>query len=151
VCIIHSLRKGEYVRSVRLPHKEDTVDMIAFDSGSGYFVVYSKSSLSFYVYSINGNILASRDANEHLRSMLITQDGNHLITGGQKQTVIVRNMYNLEIVSKIKMGAPIYSMTMINDRYFMVGTNCEIFLLYMKFNRSVLGNTIESVSELSIQ
>eukprot|EP01132_Coremiostelium_polycephalum_P009076 gene9076-11116_t len=120
-CIIHSLKNGQYVRSIYLP-KQSPVSLIAISS-QGYIVIYSQADLIIYLYTINGQLLTSVDAHERLNSMILTKDSEFLITGGERGLVTIRTLYDLKPTThKLQFSKPIHSLAMASDqKHLMVG------------------------------
>jgi hypothetical protein len=56
-CVVHSLREGEYVRTINLP-KASPVNLVAI-SPQGYIVVYSQIDLVIYLYRYDTSFLES--------------------------------------------------------------------------------------------
>jgi len=127
LCIIHNLSKGEYVRHIRL--KGESIDLVTLDPLSGHFIMYSKTSLCFRLYTINGRLLIRKDTNEHIHTMFLSHDGNYIITGGNKNRIVVRSLHQLEIVNKKHIGT-IHSMAMFGDKFMALGLDKEFSFIF---------------------
>ena len=126
-CIIHSLRKGNYIRSIALPFEESTDQKIAKLSPvsivkiapSGHILVYSHN-FYLYLYSINARLLAKVETHERLNDIYITSNCKHIVTGGKDGFVIIRNLHDLQTVEKLKAHSPVLSLNMIGKEYFLL-------------------------------
>ncbi|EFA75292.1 BEACH domain-containing protein [Heterostelium album PN500] len=130
-CIIHNLRRGEYVRTISLP-KQSPVSKCSI-SNQGHIVIYSQADLVIYLYSINGQLLKSVDTHERLHSIIISRDSEYLISGGDKGTVVLRTLYNLKFAHKLSFDTPINSLAMGSDqKHLMVGLEDGRLLIIAK-------------------
>eukprot|EP00026_Physarum_polycephalum_P000200 Phypoly_transcript_00200.p1 GENE.Phypoly_transcript_00200~~Phypoly_transcript_00200.p1 ORF type:complete len:1988 (-),score=255.41 Phypoly_transcript_00200:62-5914(-) len=120
-CVVHSLREGEYVRTINLP-KASPVNLVAI-SPQGYIVVYSQTDLVIYLYSINGKLLKTSEESERLNHILITRDSEYLITGGEKGMIVLRSFYSLKTLpTKLSVDSTIFALAMTPDeRHLLVG------------------------------
>lgn len=101
-CIIHTLRKGRYVRSM-YPPGGAPLRWVGISS-QGYIVVYTAGESTLHLYSINGDHLCSKVVGEKLYAMLFSQDGQFLVTGGKGKEVIFRSTHNLKRVGTLGKG-----------------------------------------------
>jgi len=131
VCMVHDLRKGEYVRTINLLHKDDYVDKIGLDNMQGIIVVFCKPSLTVHVFSINGTLIVSEET-ERIADMIVTPDGKYIITGGNRKIVTVRNVHDLRVVAKIKVESPIFSLAMAGSRHVLIGVDVGFLVLHSK-------------------
>jgi WD40 repeat protein len=100
-CILHSLAKGQYIRSIDSPD-DAPIYNVALCSRDGTFVIYTESctgqnARNLHAFSINGNLLASVSISERLHSMLIPHEGRVLYTGGDDKLIMARNLHNLQV------------------------------------------------------
>jgi len=126
LCIIHTLSKGEYVRHIRL--NDEKIYQITLDPMSGHFLLYSETS-GLSLYTINGRLLLNKDTNERLHSIFLSHDGNYIITGGNKNRLVVRSLHQLEIVHKKHIGS-IYSMATFGDKFMAIGLEKEFSFIF---------------------
>jgi len=112
-CIVHSLRRGEYVRSIFIP-KASPVSMIAVSS-IGHIVLYSAEDLVIYLYSVNGKLLKTIDEHERLTHMIISRNADYLVTGGERGTIIIRTLYNLKFAHKFAVESMVCSLSLSRD------------------------------------
>lgn len=99
VCV-HSLRKGEYIRSLRPLPSETAVSKLALDK-HGRLVVHMGDN-SLHTYTINGVRLCSVDAGEKIQDMKIT--GEVLVTGGDRSHVYIRDLVTLKVLSGLDLS-----------------------------------------------
>eukprot|EP00736_Rhodelphis_marinus_P013944 Rmarinus@m.16402 len=112
--IIHSLREGAYIRSLvpcvanpplgsssHLPTAQALPALHLTAVGThGHVVVYSAEDFGLHLWMMNGRLLQSVDACERLTAMVVTEDGEFLVTGGERRFVVVRRLYDLKVVKK---------------------------------------------------
>jgi WD40 repeat protein len=113
ICI-HSLRRGEFIRSFRPATKSTSAPVpankMALDK-HGRLVIYMGDD-SLQTYTINGVCLCAVDAHEAIHDMKIT--GEVLITGGDRCHVYIRDLVTLKILSGLDLSrhGPIRSITL---------------------------------------
>ena len=111
--ILHSLREGEYIRSIITDNSmsnndeyfEDTnhslpqVRSIAWVgiSIAGYVVAYSAEENIIFTFTINGVFVASCYMQESIYTMKVSEDGMVLISGGSSCLVVLRWVQTLEL------------------------------------------------------
>lgn len=109
ICV-HTLRRGEYVRSIiPLPDVAAPIDKITVD-GHGRIVAHTAEKL--FVYTINGVQLCSADTGERIHDMVVT--GEVLVTGGDRCHVYIRDLTSLRVLSSLDLSrhGPIRSITL---------------------------------------
>jgi len=138
-CIIHTARKGRYVRSIYpAGHdpNEGTCQLISMRwigiSSEGYIVTYSLTDLMLHLFTINGRHLTSVDTNERLYAMMFSSDGQHLVTGGDRKIVMIRTVHDLKVIHRFKaVGSVIRSIaTTPNEQHLLVGLQTGHILIY---------------------
>lgn len=100
--IIHTLKEGRYVRSIRHPNGA-VIHRVAL-SPQGYIAIYSSGDNNLHLYNINGRLLYSMNAGDLLCAMQSTRDGEYLVTAGKQ--IIVRRFSDLSFVMSIPVGLP---------------------------------------------
>jgi WD40 repeat protein len=98
----------------------------------------------FYLYTLNGKFIRTADAHEHPNVILTTRDGEFLISGGKKSTVLIRSIFEyvefikqlnfrlhsltaasccrLRVVERFTLSAPVSSLVLSSDeKYILVG------------------------------
>ncbi|XP_077975013.1 neurobeachin-like protein 1 isoform X3 [Styela clava] len=114
-CIIHTVRKGNYVRTIQpMSNCSDplVVPYIAL-SEEGHIALYAhtkkdakEEKLYLHLYSINGKHLAVDCLESKLNHMTIT--GEFLISGDVKGSLVIRELFSLEPVSHLTLCQSIY-------------------------------------------
>lgn len=142
--IIQSLRKGKYVRTIRYPADNATVDLVAVHP-QGYVAMYSTQDLMVHLFTINGRHLRSIETYE-ARVNYMRFHNDYLVTGGEKRVVHIRNYFDLSPVSKYDLSkdvliesATIYSIAFDNYMEHMyVGTSTGTLAIYFTDRKSVV-------------
>ena len=106
--MVHSLRKGEYIRSItqRRPDNSHTtaqnesasIDWVGI-SQAGYIVTYCRTDCSICSYTLNGTFLSRMKTGEALYALTLSEDGLVLLTGGENCLVVMRWVRSLELAS----------------------------------------------------
>uniref|UniRef100_A0A6B2L2B5 Neurobeachin beta-propeller domain-containing protein n=1 Tax=Arcella intermedia TaxID=1963864 RepID=A0A6B2L2B5_9EUKA len=132
VCILYELSKGSFLRTLK---HQDPVHLVKL-STQGVIVTYCES-INFneiYLHSINGNRLAQFPTTTTIYCMLVTEDGDYLVSGGESGCVIVQSLYslNLKIVQEWKCKSKILSLALTEQkvqrpRFLMVGLDTGEF------------------------
>jgi WD40 repeat protein len=129
-CRIYSLQKKKLLRS--LPFRE-TVHLVKIAS-NGNLVAYcgkphthrgtgAGGDLRYlYLYSVNGKLLNVVSLTEVLYDLILTSNGNHVLSGGTDGAVIVRHTENLEVVCSFISPTTIRSLALVfDDSYLFIG------------------------------
>lgn len=109
--IVHSLREGSYTRSIligSMPSKNPQSGGVNHQSSNtntpstrrrihwvcvtkeSFVVVYLIDELLLYTYTVNGRFVAVKDIRERLYSLVPSEDGQVLVTGGENCLVVMR-------------------------------------------------------------
>jgi WD40 repeat protein len=121
-CIVHSLRMGNYIRTIRHPkgnppslvsianvEQPFTIagkingNLIPFSKGYtstcvGHIVMYSPVDCTIYLFNINGELIAQRDMNKQLLYAMTIWDCSYLIVGGECGTIEIMRLQDLKLV-----------------------------------------------------
>jgi WD40 repeat protein len=121
--IVHSLRGGNYIRSIRHPNdypitlisissvqQSYTVNgklntnLIPFSTGYrstqvGNIIMYSARDSKLYLYNMNGTLLVDKHSPELITAMILW-DNEYVIVGGEQGSVRVLTLHDLEVVKK---------------------------------------------------
>ncbi|XP_078489274.1 neurobeachin-like protein 1 [Ciona intestinalis] len=113
-CVIHTVRKGHYVRTIRPISNNPqhfTVPSIAL-SEEGKIVLYARSKKEcgeekhfLHLYSINGRHIALDCLESRLGHMTVC--GEHLVTGDVHGVLIVRELFSFCEISRLSLYRPI--------------------------------------------
>lgn len=137
-CIVHTIRKGEYVRSIK-PPEEHPLRWVGVSS-TGNIVTYSLVDRMLHCYSINGKHLADASASERLYTMMFSENGEFLVTGGDRGVVQIRTTHNLKVAHRFnKAEGTIRSLACTpNEQHLLVGLqtgHVQIYALNATFLR----------------
>lgn len=125
--ILHYLNSSEYITSIRHPMGDDHIfDLIAL-SQLGFVVAYSHSCSTLYVYTLNGRVVFQEEAHELPKALLLTKDGEFIITGGRRGpngAIVVRRVLPPSYDSAPKMllttASPIWSLAYTPDENYLL-------------------------------
>jgi len=109
-CIIYELSKGSYLRSIQLTDPAQLVKI----STQGYIISYSES-INFnelQIHSINGKCLKRTTTRSALYTMILTEDGEYLVSGGESGSIYVQtfHLFSLKVVQEWKCKTKILSL-----------------------------------------
>lgn len=115
--IIHSIQKGQYMRTLRPPCESSlllTIPNLAI-SWEGHIVVYSsieeknmlKDKNALHLFSVNGKYLGSQVLTEQISDICIT--GEHIVLGSLQGFLSIRDLYSLNLsINPLFMRLPIH-------------------------------------------
>lgn len=120
--IIHTVRKGHYMRTLRPPNNPDyvmNIPMLAVDD-MGHIIVYChetfpidpKKIISLHVYSLNGKKICSTKLQHQLGHMIVK--GDYLITGDSHGSVSVLEIFGLKTLSTLPLHVSIHCLAVTN-------------------------------------
>uniref|UniRef100_A0A8C9TTE1 LPS responsive beige-like anchor protein n=1 Tax=Scleropages formosus TaxID=113540 RepID=A0A8C9TTE1_SCLFO len=134
-CLIHSMN-GDLLRTLEAPVGCLQPRLIQA-STEGHCVIYYDRG-QFCVFSINGKELGHMEVDESIRAMLLSRDGQYLLTGGDGGVLTVWRVHDLkQLFTYPGCDAGIRSMAMSHDqRCIITGmASGSIVLFYNDFNR----------------
>ncbi|CAH2301148.1 lipopolysaccharide-responsive and beige-like anchor [Pelobates cultripes] len=134
-CLIHSMN-GDLLRTLNAAENCFRPKLIQA-SREGHCVVYYEKGL-FCVFSVNGKRQATMEIEDNTRAILLSRDGQYMLTGGDNGVVIVWQVSDLkQLFAYPGCDAGIRSMAMSFDqRCIMTGmASGSIVLFYNDFNR----------------
>uniref|UniRef100_A0AAZ3PSS8 Lipopolysaccharide-responsive and beige-like anchor protein n=1 Tax=Oncorhynchus tshawytscha TaxID=74940 RepID=A0AAZ3PSS8_ONCTS len=134
-CLIHSMN-GDLLRTLEGPGGCSQPRLIQSSTEGHAVVYYDKGHFCFF--SINGKLLGHMEVEENIRAMLLSRDGQYLLTGGDGGVLSVWQVHNLkQMFTYPGCDAGIRSMAMSNDqRCIITGmASGSIVLFYNDFNR----------------
>uniref|UniRef100_A0A8C1S990 Neurobeachin-like 1 n=1 Tax=Cyprinus carpio TaxID=7962 RepID=A0A8C1S990_CYPCA len=127
--IIHTVRRGQYMRSLRPPCESSLPVSIMHlaVSWEGHLVVHTcvegKATLknALHLYSVNGKHLCSAPLKEQVTDMCVS--GEHVIIGSEQGFLSVRDLYSLALcVSPTAMRVPIRCVSVTKEQsHVLVG------------------------------
>ncbi|XP_042572989.1 lipopolysaccharide-responsive and beige-like anchor protein isoform X1 [Cyprinus carpio] len=134
-CLVHSM-SGDLLRTLEGP--DGCVrPRLVLSSTEGHCVIYYDKGL-FCVFSINGKLLGHMEVEDNVKAMLLSKDGQYLLTGGDAGVLSVWQIHDLkQLFTYPGCDAGIRSMAMSHDqRCIITGmASGSIVLFYNDFNR----------------
>jgi len=108
--VLHNLLQGTHLRTLNF--SGCSLDKLIINHHAANMILYSHSKKTLYLYSINGSLLAFQNVNaevddsqapenSEITTMLLTQNGTLLLTGGGTR-LSVRTVYNLQVIHEYK-------------------------------------------------
>jgi hypothetical protein len=97
--MLHALRTGRYLRSLRLPAGVTPASMLLSDAVGALVVLLQQPAglpSELRSFNCNGLPLASAAAGERLATMALTLDAHGVLTGGERGTIVLRDAATLE-------------------------------------------------------
>uniref|UniRef100_A0A665TUE0 Neurobeachin n=1 Tax=Echeneis naucrates TaxID=173247 RepID=A0A665TUE0_ECHNA len=134
-CLIHSMN-GDLLRTLEVPEGFKRPRLIQ-SSTEGHCVIYYDKG-QFCLFSVNGKLLGHMEIEDSIKAMLLSRDGQYLLTGGDGGVVSVWQVHNLkQLFTYPGCDAGIRSMAMSHDqRCIITGmASGSIVLFYNDFNR----------------
>uniref|UniRef100_A0A8C5P734 LPS responsive beige-like anchor protein n=1 Tax=Leptobrachium leishanense TaxID=445787 RepID=A0A8C5P734_9ANUR len=134
-CLIHSMN-GDLLRTLEAAENCLRPKLIQV-SREGHCVIYYEKGL-FCVFSVNGKLQATMEIDDNTRAILLSRDGQYMLTGGDNGVVMVWQVSDLkQLFAYPGCDAGIRSMAMSFDqRCVMSGmASGSIVLFYNDFNR----------------
>ncbi|XP_059426100.1 neurobeachin-like protein 1 [Carassius carassius] len=129
--IIHTVRRGQYMRSLRPPCESSLPVSIMHlaVSWEGHLVVHTcvegkatlKDKNTLHLYSVNGKHLCSAPLKEQVTDMCVS--GEHVVIGSEQGFLSVRDLYSLALcVSPMAMRLPIRCVSVTKEQsHVLVG------------------------------
>jgi WD40 repeat protein len=129
-CMLHSLIKGRYIRSLYHPNR-CSIDLASL-SCHGDIVFYSKEDFYMFSYSINGQLLRAVDTSELITSIVISADGRYVLTAGHGRHVTLRRLHDLEVIARFPGKDKILTSLEIStdQRFIFAGTQDGSIIVY---------------------
>ncbi|MGH0117639.1 UNVERIFIED_CONTAM: hypothetical protein FKN15_041831 [Acipenser sinensis] len=129
--IIHTIRRGQYMRSLKPPCESSlpvTILHLAI-SWEGHIVVHTsiegKSTLkdknALHLYSVNGKYLCSENLKEQVSDLCVT--GEHIVLGSVQGFLSIRDLYSLTLgPAPIAMRVPVHCVSVTKENsHILVG------------------------------
>uniref|UniRef100_A0A3B5AGV7 Neurobeachin n=1 Tax=Stegastes partitus TaxID=144197 RepID=A0A3B5AGV7_9TELE len=134
-CLIHSMN-GDLLRTLEGPERCLRPRLIQSSTEGHCMIYYDKGQFCFF--SVNGKLLGHMEVEDSIKAMLLSRDGQYLLTGGDGGVVSVWQVHNLkQLFTYPGCDAGIRSMAMSHDqRCIITGmASGSIVLFYNDFNR----------------
>ncbi|MBN3272060.1 NBEL1 protein, partial [Polyodon spathula] len=129
--IIHTIRRGQYMRSLKPPCESSlpvTILHLAI-SWEGHIVVNTsiegKSTLkdknALHLYSVNGTYLCSENLKEEVSDLCVT--GEYIVLGSVQGFLSIRDLYSLNLsLAPIAMRVPVHCVSVTKENsHILVG------------------------------
>ncbi|XP_053452909.1 neurobeachin-like protein 1 isoform X1 [Nycticebus coucang] len=129
--IIHTIRKGQYMRTLRPPCESSlllTIPNLAV-SWEGHIVIYSsieekstwKDKNALHLFSVNGKYLRSQVLKEQVSDICVV--GEHIVTGSLQGFLSIRDLHSLNLsISPLAMRLPIHCVSVTKEySHILVG------------------------------
>ncbi|XDV14954.1 hypothetical protein PO909_015117, partial [Leuciscus waleckii] len=134
-CLVHSMN-GDLLRTLEGP--DGCVrPRLVMSSTEGHCVIYYDKG-HFCVFSINGKLLGHMEVEDNIKAMLLSKDGQYLLSGGDTGVLSLWQIHDLkQLFTYPGCDAGIRSMAMSHDqRCIITGmASGSIVLFYNDFNR----------------
>ncbi|XP_034543688.1 lipopolysaccharide-responsive and beige-like anchor protein isoform X2 [Notolabrus celidotus] len=134
-CLIHSMN-GDLLRTLEGPERCLRPRLIQSSTEGNCMIYYDKGQ--FCLFSVNGKLLGHMEVEDSIKAMLLSRDGQYLLTGGDGGIVSVWQVHNLkQLFTYPGCDAGIRSMAISHDqRCIITGmASGSIVLFYNDFNR----------------
>ncbi|XP_058888101.1 neurobeachin-like protein 1 isoform X1 [Acipenser ruthenus] len=129
--IIHTIRRGQYMRSLKPPCESSlpvTILHLAI-SWEGHIVVHTsiegkatlKDKNALHLYSVNGKYLCSENLKEQVSDLCVT--GEHIVLGSVQGFLSIRDLYSLTLgPAPIAMRVPVHCVSVTKENsHILVG------------------------------
>ncbi|XP_057188742.1 lipopolysaccharide-responsive and beige-like anchor protein isoform X1 [Triplophysa rosa] len=134
-CLIHSMN-GDLLRTLEGPDG-CVLPRLVLASTEGHCVIYYDKG-HFCVFSINGKLLGHMEVEDNIKAMLLSKDGQYLLSGGDGGVLTVWQIHDLKkLFTYPGCDAGIRSMAMSHDQRCIISgmASGSIVLFYNDFNR----------------
>ncbi|KAM3623131.1 uncharacterized protein V6R79_007410 [Siganus canaliculatus] len=134
-CLIHSMN-GDLLRTLEGPEGCLRPRLIQSSTEGSCMIYYDKGH--FCLFSVNGKLLGHMEVEDSIKAMLLSRDGQYLLTGGDGGVISVWQVHNLkQLFTYPGCDAGIRSMAISHDqRCIITGmASGSIVLFYNDFNR----------------
>jgi WD40 repeat protein len=98
-CIIHTLRKGQYIRTITHPNKYP-LHQLSVSAQLAQIFMYSFVDGVIHAYSINGALLCLSDEGMRINTMVVDEQEGMLVCGGDQGLISYRNLHNLALIQQ---------------------------------------------------
>nr|XP_043884201.1 lipopolysaccharide-responsive and beige-like anchor protein isoform X3 [Solea senegalensis] len=134
-CLIHSMN-GDLLRTLEVPEQCTRPRLIQASTEGHCMVYYDKGH--FCLFTVNGKLLGHMEVEDSIKAMLLSRDGQYLLTGGDGGVVSVWQVHSLkQLFTYPGCDAGVRSMAISHDqRCIITGmASGSIVLFYNDFNR----------------
>ncbi|XP_057661633.1 neurobeachin isoform X4 [Diorhabda carinulata] len=127
---------GDLLRSLEPPNTFNSPENIAMSREGVIVVNYDKGNIA--AFTINGKRLRSESHNDNLQCLLLSRDGEYLMTGGDKGIVEVWRTFNLALLYAFPAcDSSVRSLALSHDQKFLLAGLVlgSIVVFHIDFNR----------------
>ncbi|XP_066592633.1 neurobeachin isoform X4 [Prorops nasuta] len=127
---------GDLLRSLEAPNGFSSPENIAMSREGVIVVNYERGHIA--AFTINGKRLRYESHNDNLQCLLLSRDGEYLMTGGDKGIVEVWRTFNLALLYAFPAcESSVRSLALSHDQKFLLAglANGSIVIFHIDFNR----------------
>ncbi|XP_044012940.1 neurobeachin isoform X3 [Aphidius gifuensis] len=127
---------GDLLRSLEAPNGFISPENIAMSREGVIVINYERGDIA--AFTINGKRLRYESHNDNLQCLLLSRDGEYLMTGGDKGIVEVWRTFNLALLYAFPLcESSIRSLALSHDQKFLLAglANGSIVIFHIDFNR----------------
>ncbi|KAK0071456.1 hypothetical protein PV326_001219, partial [Microctonus aethiopoides] len=127
---------GDLLRSLEAPNGYTSPENIAMSREGVIVVNYELGHIA--AFTINGKRLRHESHNDNLQCLLLSRDGEYLMTGGDKGIVEVWRTFNLALLYAFPTcESSVRSLALSHDQKFLLAglANGSIVIFHIDFNR----------------
>ncbi|XP_025991143.1 neurobeachin isoform X3 [Solenopsis invicta] len=127
---------GDLLRSLEAPNGFSSPENIAMSREGIIVVNYERGHIA--AFTINGKRLRHESHNDNLQCLLLSRDGEYLMTGGDKGIVEVWRTFNLALLYAFPAcESSVRSLALAHDQKFLLAglANGSIVIFHIDFNR----------------
>ncbi|XP_012342228.2 neurobeachin isoform X7 [Apis florea] len=127
---------GDLLRSLEAPNGFSLPENIAMSREGVIVVNYERGHIA--AFTINGKRLRHESHNDNLQCLLLSRDGEYLMTGGDKRIVEVWRTFNLALLYAFPAcESSVRSLALSHDQKFLLAglANGSIVIFHIDFNR----------------
>ncbi|XP_053554652.1 neurobeachin-like protein 1 isoform X2 [Bombina bombina] len=137
--IIHSIRRGQYMMTLKPPHESSLLFTIPnlVVSWDGHIVVHSsiegkvslKNKNTLHLYSVNGKYLKSEILNEDVTDICVSAE--HIVLGSKQGFLSIRDLYSLTLcLPSLAMRVPIHCVSVTKENsHILVGLDDGLLIV----------------------
>ncbi|XP_060830261.1 neurobeachin isoform X18 [Bombus pascuorum] len=127
---------GDLLRSLEAPNGFSSPENISMSREGVIVVNYERGHIA--AFTINGKRLRHESHNDNLQCLLLSRDGEYLMTGGDKRIVEVWRTFNLALLYAFPAcESSVRSLALSHDQKFLLAglANGSIVIFHIDFNR----------------
>ncbi|CAB4066360.1 NEBL1_2 [Lepeophtheirus salmonis] len=114
---VYTVKEGQYIRTIYPPVMTDdpfTISLIQLSyQGDIIFSGHCSETHSLHVFTVNGHYIQSITSDHRITALLSSDD--LLLSGDENGNLILRGLYNLEIIKELPLLLPISGVSLTSD------------------------------------